>query len=117
MTIEEIQQMCRQFKGVTEDIKWGEHLCFNVGRKMFLITSPDKFPPSASFKVNDDDFEELSSRDGFMPAPHLARYKWIYVDDISLLSPKQWQHYLAQSWQMVASRLPKKVKKELGLDI
>lgn len=84
---------------------------------MFLITSPDKFPPSASFKVSDEDFEALSSRDGFKPAPHLARYKWIYVDDINLLSPKQWQYYLHRSWQMIASRLPKKVKRELELDL
>lgn len=115
MTIEEIQQICSSLESVTEDIKWGEHLCFNIGGKMFLITSPDRVPPSASFKASDEDFHELSSREGFMPAPHLARYKWIYIEDISLLGRKHWEHYIKQSYQMVVAKLPKKKKKELGL--
>jgi len=40
MTIEDIQTICHQFAGVTEDIKLGSHLCFNVGGKTFLFTSP-----------------------------------------------------------------------------
>jgi len=82
MNIEDLQQICGQHKGVTQDIKWEDHLCFNVGGKMFLVTSPDSVPQSASFMVTDDDFIEFSNRFGFIPAPYLARYKWVYVDDI-----------------------------------
>lgn len=75
MTIDDLQGICRQLKGVTEDIKWEDHLCFNVGGKMFLVTSPDNVPISASFKVSVEDFDDLISRPGFSPQRHLGRYK------------------------------------------
>ncbi|MCE3227966.1 MAG: hypothetical protein K0S32_2517 [Bacteroidetes bacterium] len=115
MTIEELQAICKKFKGVTEDIKWEDHLCFNVGDKMFIITSPNSVPVSASFKVNDEEFDEISSRKGFMPAPYLARYKWVHLDDINRLTKKQWEQYAKQSYELIASKLPAKTKKSLGL--
>jgi hypothetical protein len=72
MNIEELQSICRKLKGRTEDIKWENHLCFNISGKMFLITSPDSVPVSASFKVADEEFEELSSRKAFSPR-HILR--------------------------------------------
>src|SRR5689334_2060460 len=115
MTIEELQTICKKLKGVTEDIKWESHLCFNIGGKMFLITSPDNVPPTASFKVSDEEFEELSAREGFSPAPYLARYKWVFTNDISRLSKKQWEYYVSASYRLVASKLPAKEKKKLGI--
>jgi predicted DNA-binding protein (MmcQ/YjbR family) len=115
MTIEEIQSLCRKHKGVTEDIKWEDHLCFNVGGKMFLITTPDAVPISASIKVSDEAFAELPEKKGFIPAPYLARYKWIHMDDINRLSKKDWEHYISTAWYLVASRLPSKTRKQLGI--
>ena len=115
MTIEDIQVICSKMQGVTEDIKWEDHLCFNVGGKMFLITSPDNVPVTASFKVSDGEFEKLSQKNGFMPAPYLARYKWIFIDDINRFSPAQWETYIRQAYQLVAEKLPAKTRKSLGL--
>ena len=114
MTIEDIQTICKKFRGVTEDIKWEDHLCFNVGGKMFLITAPDAVPISASIKVSDEVFAELPDKEGFIPAPYLARYKWIYMDDIRRLSKKQWERYIAEAYQLVASKLPARTRKQLG---
>lgn len=88
MTIEDIQLICEDLRGVKQDIKWEDHLCFNIGGKMFLITAPDAVPISASIKVTDELFDELAEKEGFMPAPYLARYKWIWMDDIRRLSKK-----------------------------
>lgn len=115
MTVEDIQKICKKLRGVTEDIKWEDHLCFNVGGKMFLVTAPDAVPISASIKVSDDAFEELPNREGFMPAPYLARYKWIWMDDIQRLSKKQWENYIGEAYHLVASKLPAKTRKQLGL--
>lgn len=82
MTIEDIQRICMSMKAVTQDIKWENHLCFNIGDKMFIITSPDEVPPMASLKVSDEVFDALTLRDGIIPAPYLARYKWVHVDDL-----------------------------------
>lgn len=113
MNIQDIQQICQKLKGVTEDIKWEDHLCFNVGGKMFLVTSPDQHPVSASFKVSDEEFETLTEKDGFIPAPYLARYKWVHLDDINRLSIKEWEYYIQNSHHLIASKLPAKLKKEI----
>lgn len=115
MSIEALQAICRQLKGVTEDIKWEDHLCFNIGDKLFLVTAPDHLPVTASFKVSEKDFGELTAKEGFIPAPYLARYKWVRVDDISRLGKKQWEYYIRQSYELIAAGLPAKIKKQIGL--
>lgn len=114
-TIEEIREFCLSLKGTTEDIKWGHHLCFNVGDKMFLITSPDESPVSASFKTSDELFVTISEKPGCKPSPYMARYKWIFIDDISRLSLNEWKKILILSHQLIAEKLTKKLQKELGL--
>jgi predicted DNA-binding protein (MmcQ/YjbR family) len=115
MTIETLQTICHSLPGVTEDIKLENHLCFNVGDKTFLFTSPDSSPPSASFKVPDEDFEAIIAKDGLEPQPYIARYKWVLAKDISTLSHQEWEHYIKQSYQLIAAKLPAKIKKGLGL--
>jgi len=115
MNIEDIQAICKKLRAVTEDIKWEDHLCFNIAGKMFLVTAPDHLPVTASFKVSDEDFAELSEKDGFSPAPYMARYKWIFIDDIRLMNKKQWQHYIQQSYNLIKDKLPNKTKKELDI--
>jgi predicted DNA-binding protein (MmcQ/YjbR family) len=115
VSVEEIRKICLSFRGVTEDIKWENHLCFNIGDKMFVVTSPDNVPQTASFKASDEDFLELTSRKGFIPAPYLARYKWVFVEDIGLMNKKQWQTCLRSAYELIAEKLPKAKKKQLGL--
>lgn len=110
MTLETIQQICESFPDVTNDIKWENHLCFNVGGKMFLITSPDDSPVTASFKTSEEKFNELTERDGCKPAPYLAKHKWIYVDNISRLNSREWKELLQLSYELVKAKLPKKKK-------
>lgn len=115
MHIEDLRKICVSLPSVTEDIKWGNDLCFCVGAKMFLVVGLNSTPTSASFKVPDEEFEEMASRDGFMPAQYVARYKWITVDDLNRMRKAEWKHYIQQSYDLVKTKLPKKVKKELGI--
>jgi predicted DNA-binding protein (MmcQ/YjbR family) len=110
MTIEDLHYICKKLDNVTEDIKWGYDLCFNIGGKMFLVTAPDTVPVSASFKTSEETFNELTEREGFKPAPYLAKHKWVYVDDINRLSKKEWQQLIHQSYELVKAKLPKKKK-------
>ena len=115
MLIEDIQKICKTFPKSTEDIKWETHLCYCIGEKMFIITSPDDTPVSASFKVDEEEFVLLSEREGFRPAPYVARYKWIYVDDINRLTKNEWADYLKRAYVLVKEKLPRKTKIKLGL--
>ena len=115
MTIEDLQNICYRLPGVTQSIKLESHLCFDVGGKTFLFTHPDGVPPSASFKVPAEKFEEIAARDGLEPQPYVARYKWVLARDISTVSQKEWEHYIKQSYQLIAATLPLKVRNCLGI--
>jgi len=115
MTVEELRDMSLQLPGTTEDIKWETHLCFSVGNKMYLVTSPDIIPSPASFKVPADRFDEIISEEGFEKHAYLGRHNWVHLDDINRLPKKKWQEYIEQSYALVAARLPKKTKRLLGL--
>jgi predicted DNA-binding protein (MmcQ/YjbR family) len=114
MTIEILGEICKGLPGVTSDIKWGYDLCYNIGGKMFLVTGVHDAPIGASFKVNAEEFEEISTRKGFEPAPYLARHHWVRIDDISRLSRREWEHFIKDSYLLVRSKLPKKMQNELG---
>ena len=114
MDIESLRDFCRTLPAVTEDIKWGHDLCFSVGGKMFCVAALDG-PLTVSFKVRDDEFDDLASSPGMRPAPYVARYKWILVEDVNKLNRKQWAHYVRQSYDLVRAKLPKKVAQQHGL--
>jgi predicted DNA-binding protein (MmcQ/YjbR family) len=115
MNIEDLRTICKSFSAVTEDVKWGHDLVFSIGGKMFCVVGLGETPASASFKVKDEEFEEISNRSGFKPAAYVARYKWVSIDDIRNMDEKSWKHYLFQSYSLVKDKLPNKTKKELNL--
>ena len=102
-----IRTICLKFADVTEDIKWGHDLCFSIGEKMFCVTGVDG-DFGVSLKVNDEEFEELSSREGIIPAPYLARHKWVLVNNPKCFTKKEWEYYLNQSYELIKSKLKKK---------
>lgn len=115
MTLEVIQNICREMPAVTEDIKWENDLVFSVGEKMFCVVGLDQSPTTASFKVRDDEFEEMCSWPGFKPAPYVARYKWVLIEDISKMKKTDWNKCLRQSYELVRDKLSPKLKKQLDL--
>ena len=114
MNIETLRELCRALPAVTEDVKWGKDLCFSVADKMFCVAALDG-PLTVSFKVKDEEFDELSSSPGFSPAPYVARYKWVLVEDVNKLNRKEWSHYIKQSYELVKAKLPKGVARKHGL--
>ena len=113
MTLEEIREFCLALPGTTEDIKWENHLCFNVGQKMYLLTSPDQVPVSATMKVNKEDFTEICNQNSFIPAPYLARYNWVQTSDINLLSDNLCQEMIQTSYELVYEKLKKSEKDKI----
>ena len=113
MEIDEIRTYCLKKPGVTEGMKWGEHLTFMVAEKMFVIFGLDQSPITASFKVNEEDFERMQHHPSMKPAPYLARYKWIWVEDISLIPPNEWTRILDNAYELIKAKLPSKALKSL----
>jgi predicted DNA-binding protein (MmcQ/YjbR family) len=115
MDLERLQMLCKTLPSVTEDIKWDNDLCFSIGGKMFCVSSLE-YPLRISFKVKDEEFEELGARHGFIPAPYMARAKWVSVTDCSVLNQKEWNFYVTQSYNLVKAKLKMKLRAQLGLE-
>ena len=113
MNIEELRIFCLSLPSVTEDIKWGNNLVFSVAEKMFCLADLDP-PLQVSFKVPEEEFVELTSTTDIIQAPYFARMKWVTVLKESRLSRKEWEHYLRQSYELVKSKLPKKIRESIG---
>ena len=114
MILEELQKICLSFPAVTEDIKWENNLCFCVAGKIFCIANLEP-PHTFSFKVKEEEFDELVQSEGFIPAPYLARANWVMVVDPSKLSRESLNNYLQQSYGLIKSKISRKIKDELGL--
>src|SRR5436190_963239 len=114
MNIELLQSICKKLPGVTEDIKWGNDLCFSVATKMFCVAGLAA-PLTVSFKVKDEEFNVMTSKDGIVPAPYVARYKWILVENVNVLTKKEWEFYVQQSYSLIKNKLPKKLLKDHNL--
>ncbi|RYZ51936.1 MAG: hypothetical protein EOP49_10650 [Sphingobacteriales bacterium] len=112
MDTEKLRAFCLGLKGTTEGIKWEDHLCFMVGGKMYCISGLTD-ESNVSIKASEDDFETLQERDGIIPAPYLARNKWVAVTKRNALRPAEWQQYLTQSYELVKAKLPKKLRESI----
>ena len=114
MTTAFLQEYCGKWPAVTTDIKWDDDLCFSVGGKMFCVAWLGH-PTKVSFKVPEEVYDEVSCRDGFCPAPYMARAKWVLVTDVSKLTREEWEYFVKQSYHLVIQKLPKKTQRELKL--
>jgi predicted DNA-binding protein (MmcQ/YjbR family) len=94
--------------GATEDVKWENDLVFSIGGKMFCVAGLEK-PLRFSFKVQDDEFDEISNKAGFKPAPYLARAKWVLLVEPSLLHNSEWKQFVKNSYELVKRKLPRKL--------
>jgi predicted DNA-binding protein (MmcQ/YjbR family) len=115
MDVETLRNFCNALPAVREDVKWGNDLCFTIGEKMFCVVGLDA-PHRFSFKVTDEEFEEVSTRDGFIPAPYMARNKWVSIENPDRVKQKDWEHFVRQSYELIKANLTRKARIQLGVE-
>jgi predicted DNA-binding protein (MmcQ/YjbR family) len=113
MNTEQLREFCLSLPSVEEDVKWGNDLCFLIGKKMFCVTGVEG-AFGVSFKVTPEQFEELTETDDIIPAAYVARYKWISVKNGNRFRKEEWEDLIKQSYELVKSKLPKKLQSELS---
>jgi len=113
MDIEKIDKICKDLPHVGVEIKWKSDLVYMVARKMFCITDLEAIPTSVAFKVPNEDFDAISTRINFKPAPYFAQHHWVTVLNISEISTVELKKYIVQSYGLVKAKLSKKALREL----
>jgi predicted DNA-binding protein (MmcQ/YjbR family) len=110
MKVDWLREVCLSFPGVTEQIQWGNDLLFKVGGKMFAVTPLEPAPVCLSFKASPESFAELTERPNIIPAPYLARAKWVALQTRDALPADELARLLRESYDMVFAKLPKKMR-------
>jgi predicted DNA-binding protein (MmcQ/YjbR family) len=111
-----IKKFCAALPGARAEIKWQVDLVYVVGGKMFCVLFEGVAGNSTlSFKVDDDLFLQYTDRPGFIPAPYMARAKWVQLTDFNAVSDAELKALIVRSHQLVANKLSKKLRSELGL--
>jgi predicted DNA-binding protein (MmcQ/YjbR family) len=93
--------------------QWGDNSVAKVGGKIFCLL--DRDPGEVWLKVSDMTFELMKDTDGIRPAPYFARAGWVAISQHSPLSDDDIRAYIVKAHELIASKLSRKLKSELGL--
>jgi predicted DNA-binding protein (MmcQ/YjbR family) len=110
MNANKIRDFCLTFPHATENLQWGDDLCFKIGGKIFVTLGLDN--PRLCFKCTPDTFTELTEREDIHPAPYVGRYKWVMLDRLDAVRWDELRDLIRASYEMVAAKAPKKAKKK-----
>jgi predicted DNA-binding protein (MmcQ/YjbR family) len=104
-----IRKLCLSLPDVTEDMPWGDDLCFKVRGKIFtgMVLSDGRFP-RITLKCAPETFHELLEIEGISPAPYVGRYKWVMLANSNVLSASDLEALIRQSYDLVLAKAPKK---------
>ncbi len=102
--------------GATFDVKWRGDRVYSVGGKMFATAGAENDPnPRYSFKVSDLAFEHLIEQGLAVPAPYLARAKWVQLVKTDVLPDLELTAYLKEAHRIVAGGLTRALKATLEI--
>jgi predicted DNA-binding protein (MmcQ/YjbR family) len=114
MTVESIRSFCLALPHATENLQWGDDLCFKVRAKIFAMLNLSSVPPRLMFKCTPEKFAELVEQEDIVPAPYVGRYKWVSCERLDVLPWGAMKDLIQQSYEMVAAKAGIKSRKAAG---
>jgi len=105
-----LRSLCLAFPSATEQVQWGSDLLFKVHGKMFAAVPLEPAAVCLSFKCSEESFAELTERPNIIPAPYLARAKWVALEAPEALTRAEIAALLRTSYELVFAKLPWKVR-------
>ncbi len=117
MSRDEFDAFCSRLPATTHVIQWGNASVWKVGGKIFAVCSNWGQGPHAkiSFKCSDISYALLIQQEGLIPAPYLARAKWVQMEKDGALDDDSLKAYIEAAHKIIAGKLTRKTRKELGL--
>ena len=115
--LEQVNRWCQSWPAATRTYPFGEQVAvYKVGGKMFAMVSESGPPETVTLKSPPSECEALVAQyDYVRPGYYMNKRHWITID----LQPQERMTELPEliqtSYDLVASKLTKKVRSELGL--
>ncbi len=107
MNVDEIRAYCLSFPDATENLQWGDDLCFKIGGKIFGTLALTAVPQKFCFKCTPEKFAELTELPDIRPAPYVGRYSWVILDRLDALGQSELEDLVRESYEMVAAKAAK----------
>ena len=114
MTKDEFHAAAMALPGTVLDIKWGDDHCYCVGDKMFAAV--DGGYSNLGFKATEIAFEALTSTGRAKPSKYLARAHWVNIDDLASQDAAEVTGWIRTAHGLVAAKLTRKRRAELGIE-
>ncbi len=111
MTREDVEAAAMALPAATKVVQWGGSDVYKVGGKVFAICG---LQGGLSFKVTEIGFMVLTDDGPGRQAPYLAKGQWVLVD-LEDAQGEEAAGWLAASHSLIAAKLTKKARAELGL--
>ncbi len=114
MGIEEVRDYALTLGGVVEELFAENWICFRVGGKWFLLMQLDAPEPRVAVKLPPETGVMLREEfAGVRPAYHMNKTHWndLYLD---MLDDDFVRERILTSYNLVASKLPKAVRRQIG---
>jgi predicted DNA-binding protein (MmcQ/YjbR family) len=116
MDATELRAWCVRQPGATEEFPFGpEHSVFKVVGKMFALSALDRTPLAVSVKCEPE--LAVALRDSYpaiRPGYHLNKRHWNTITLDGSLSDELVRDLIEDSYDLVVSALPKRVREQLG---
>jgi predicted DNA-binding protein (MmcQ/YjbR family) len=119
MDLDSYNAFCAGLPQTTHVVQWGGAHVWKVGGKVFAIAGWSRGDELAvTFKVSELAFDILKEQQGLRPAPYLASrgMSWIQRVSAETMNDEALKDYLRESHRLVAAKLTRKLRLELGLD-
>ena len=118
MKRKEFDSYCGALKGATHVVQWGGSSVWKIGGKIFAVCSSwgDGGHDKISFKCSDLGYDILKDQPGLVPAPYLARAKWIQVAEPGAMPDDDLRSQIEAAYRIVAGKLTRAARRDLGLD-
>jgi predicted DNA-binding protein (MmcQ/YjbR family) len=114
MDIIRLRSLCLSFSQTSEDVKWDNDLCLTILGKMYCIAHLG-YPFRFSVKVEKDNLAEILAHRGVKPAPYLARYNWVLIEEETSLTDQELEQLIGNSYHLVVMGISPRKRAEAGL--
>jgi len=125
MRLDDFNSFCENLPATTKVIQWGGAHVWKVGGKIFAIASfwgpnsKNKTLPKEgskiSFKCSEFSYRILIEQENIIPAPYLARAKWVQIETDDAMGDEDIRSYIKEAHTIIVAKLTKKLRVELEL--
>jgi predicted DNA-binding protein (MmcQ/YjbR family) len=106
----DVEAIALSLPAVTKVVQWGNSDVFKVGGKVFAISGDE----GVSFKVTEIGFVGLTENGPGRQAPYCAKGQWVNVAH-DAAARADFADWLATAHRLIAAKLTRKARAELGL--